>query len=253
MMYGDYHTHTTYSHGTGGVEDNVKAAIAAGLREIAVTDHGPRHLLAGIKLRRIPEYLGEIERMRAAYPEIAVLSGIEANFISVRGDIDLPEEYADRLDVVVCGYHKGIRPMKAGDAVYLLGNLVSKNSKRTLVRNTDAYVNALARNDIDIISHPCHDCRIDLRAVGTAAAEKGTLIELNGKRVSMSADDLVLLASLGCKFILDSDAHRPDKVGCADIQADVWKQSGLPDELIVNLAGAPHFMRGKAERARRRE
>ena len=56
MIYGDYHTHTTYSHGKGSVEDNVKAAIAAGLREIAITDHGPRHLLAGVKKKRLPEF-----------------------------------------------------------------------------------------------------------------------------------------------------------------------------------------------------
>lgn len=251
MIYGDYHTHTTYSHGSGSVEDNVKAALAAGLKEIAITDHGPRHLLAGIKRRRMPEFFAEVDAVREKYPDITIFKGMECNFLSPRGEIDVPEEYKDELDIVVCGYHKGIRPLKAGDVFFFLGNLLTKNSKKTLVRNTDAYVNALAMNDIDIISHPCHDCRIDLRAVGEAAAVKGTLMELNGKRVSLTADELVLLASLGCRFILDSDAHAPEKVGDVSCEADVWRKSGLPDELIVNLSGAPHFMRGKAGRVRR--
>ena len=251
MIYGDYHTHTTYSHGKGSVEDNVRAAIAAGLKEIAITDHGPRHLLAGIKLRRLPDFFADIERMREKYPDVRIYAGMETDFLSPRGEIDLPEEYADKFDIVICGYHKGIRPLKARDVPFFAGNLITKNSRKTLARNTDAYVNALARNDIDIISHPCHDCRIDLRAVGEAAAARGTLMELNGKRVSMTADELVMLASLGCRFILDSDAHSPDKVGNVEIEREVWEQSGLPDGLIVNLGTAPSFPRGKQERVRK--
>lgn len=244
MIYGDYHTHTTYSHGKGSVEDNVRAAIAAGLKEVAITDHGPRHLLAGVKLRRLPDFFADIERMREKYPEIRIYAGMETDFLSPRGETDVPKEYADKLDVIICGYHKGIRPLKMRDVPFFAGNLFFKNSAKTLARNTDAYVNAILNNDIDIISHPCHDCRIDLKAVGEAAAARGTLMELNGKRVSMTEDELVMLASLGCRFILDSDAHTPEKVGDVGIERGVWQRSGLPDELIVNLTGAPHFMRG---------
>lgn len=248
-MYGDYHTHTTYSHGKGSVEDNVKAAIAAGLREIAITDHGPRHLLAGVKLRRIPDFLRDIRNMRDKYPQISILAGMECNFLSTRGEIDLPEECADELDIVVCGYHKGIRPLKVRDIGFFLGNLITKNGKRTLVRNTDAYVNAIMKNDIDILSHPMHDCRIDLDAVGRAAAEKGTLIELNGKRVSLKPEELVRLAELGCRFVMDSDAHTPERVGDVSCEKSVWEMSGLPEELITNLDGTPEFCGKRIKRA----
>ena len=40
----DYHTHTTFSHGKGSIEDNVKAAIAAGLTGLAITDLSLIHI-----------------------------------------------------------------------------------------------------------------------------------------------------------------------------------------------------------------
>ena len=40
-MLFDYHTHTTFSHGKGSIEDNVKEAVKKGLKAIAITDHGP--------------------------------------------------------------------------------------------------------------------------------------------------------------------------------------------------------------------
>ena len=47
-IFADYHTHTVHSHGRGTVEDNVKAAISANLRAIAITDHGPANLLVSV-------------------------------------------------------------------------------------------------------------------------------------------------------------------------------------------------------------
>ena len=53
LLY-DLHTHTTFSHGKGSIEDNVKVAIEKGLKAIAITDHGPGHLTYGIKREAIP-------------------------------------------------------------------------------------------------------------------------------------------------------------------------------------------------------
>ena len=54
MYFGDYHTHTTFSHGTGSVEDNVASARALGLKEIAITDHGFGHMAYAVKRSAFP-------------------------------------------------------------------------------------------------------------------------------------------------------------------------------------------------------
>lgn len=246
MIFGDYHTHTTYSHGKGGVEDNVKAAISLGLKEIAITDHGLNHRSHGVKPKSFPLFLSEVAALREKYPEIRIYAGMEANFLSPRGEID-SAPVADKLDVSICGYHKFVKPLRFGDNFsFFARNLLTKNSKKMLVRNTDAYVKAIENNDIDIISHPMHDCKIDLKEVGKAAAARGTLMELNGKHRDMTSDDLRLLASLGCKFIMNSDAHTPDRVGDVSAQIAAYEEAELPWDLVANWDKLPQF-RSRAE------
>ena len=55
FMTGDFHTHTVHSHGEGTIRDNVLAARAKGLREIAITDHGPGNQENGISRASVPE------------------------------------------------------------------------------------------------------------------------------------------------------------------------------------------------------
>lgn len=250
MLSGDYHTHTTYSsmnHGKGSVDDNVRAALALGLKEIALTDHGLRHMTYGMTKKAFPRFLADVAAAREKYPDINVYAGLEANFISPNGVIDVDPDVTDKLDVLVCGYHKIVRP-KFGGTAFLLRNLVTKNSRKALVKNTDAYLRAIENYEIDILSHPNTSCRIDLKEVGGLAAKYGTYIELNGKRVSMTADDLIMLASLGCKFVMDSDAHSPDRVGDVSYPLEIWKTSGLPMSLIHNWDRLPDFRSGKVKR-----
>ena len=54
-LYYDIHTHTTYSHGKGSIEDNAAAAVAAGLKILGISDHGPGHIGYGIDMKKIPE------------------------------------------------------------------------------------------------------------------------------------------------------------------------------------------------------
>ncbi|MFR7473813.1 MAG: PHP domain-containing protein [Christensenellales bacterium] len=44
----DLHTHSDLSDGKGTLEENVEAAYRRGLGCIACTEHGPRHMKAGI-------------------------------------------------------------------------------------------------------------------------------------------------------------------------------------------------------------
>lgn len=244
MLTGDYHTHTTYSrmgHGKGSVEDNVRAAAALGLKEIGLTDHGLRHLTFGMTRKALPRFLADVRAAREKFPEVRVYAGLECNFLP-SGETDLTEDAAELLDITVCGYHKLVR----GAMSALLANTFSKNSARTLARNTDMYVRSLERYDIDIISHPQHDCRIDLRAVGEVAAAKGTYIELNGKHRDMTSDELVMLADLGCEFVMDSDAHSPARVGDVALQVAAMEEAGLPMTLVANWDRLPVFRSGGA-------
>lgn len=83
MFLGDYHTHTVYSHGKGTVEDNVRAAIAAGLKQLAITDHGFRHLTYNVRRGDWPYIMGDVEAARQKYPQIDIFLGLETNFNSL--------------------------------------------------------------------------------------------------------------------------------------------------------------------------
>ena len=249
MITGDYHTHTVYSHGKGSVEDNVLAAVKLGLKEIAITDHGFGHLIYNVRKSDFKYFLEDISVCREKYPQIKIYAGIEANFVSEDGDIDLSGRSREKLDIAVCGYHKFAAGGFFDFFSFTLPRLLfSKNSEKTISANTDAYIKAMENNRIDIISHPGYGAKIDIMAVGEAAKELGVLLELNGKRVNIKDEELLALADIGCEFIINSDAHSPERVGEVSLPVSVIERSGLPKACIANWDKLPVF-RGKAESA----
>ena len=110
----DFHSHTKYSHGTGTVEDNVVAAMSLGLEALAITDHGERHPLIGVKPSRFDEMRRDVDAVAKEY-RFRVLLGIEANILSPRGEIDLSPEDAAKLDVVLAGFHLTAYPLRFKD------------------------------------------------------------------------------------------------------------------------------------------
>ncbi len=118
--YADYHTHTCYSHGQGTVEENVMAARKKVLREIAITDHGPRHLFIGIKSKQSFDRMRlEVAACQKKYPDINVLLGVEANIISQEGDIDVSEDILPCLDLILVGYHLMVRTINISFTYHL--------------------------------------------------------------------------------------------------------------------------------------
>ena len=244
-VFADYHTHTRYSHGKGSIEDNVQAALKRGLTQIAITDHGP----ANYNLKRFgvksPEVLldikAEVHRLQKKYPEIEILTGVEANVISLDGTIDLPEQILKKLDKVLVGLHLMIIPQSFIDGKRLIyDNLVSYKlfkSKRKKIRyqNTLALINAINRYQVDIITHPGYRLDIDTVELARACQKVGTALEINVNHGYLSEKFVEIAAKEGVQFVISSDAHRPEDVGRLSLGVDLVQKIGLPIEQVQNL------------------
>ncbi|HBU11786.1 MAG TPA: histidinol-phosphatase [Clostridiales bacterium] len=232
---GDWHTHTTHSHGKGSMEDNVRAALLKGLASVAISDHGFSHLFYNI--RDVDRYLLEISALKKQYAgRIEVFSCVELNLLSMDGDLDIPPGYEGAFDLTMFGYHKMAGFADAKSAWRFL--LPKSRGKKAVEKNTAAYVAAVGKNKVDMISHPGYGLPIDKVVLAEACALRGTALEINAKHPEFTVEELMACAKTGVKFVIGSDAHSPERVGdFAAALARVY-EAGLSAAQIVNAKEA---------------
>lgn len=245
-FWGDYHTHTVHSHGKGTITQNVERAREVGLKEIAITDHGFRHMVYNVPRREWKDMREETEALKQKYSDINVYLGLETNLSSRFGTADLKEGDSELLDITVCGYHKLVVPHKISDIfAFFLPNLLrgenGKHPKKQIVRNTDAYLKLLESYEIDIVSHINYGIKADAVEVARACKYFGTYVELNGKRISMTDEELSVMASEGVEFVCNSDAHSVDRVGDMSLPLETVKRVGIDFKQIANWERLPDF------------
>lgn len=239
-FWGDYHTHTVYSHGKGTVEDNVRAARDLGLKAIAITDHGICGYPQNMHPIDFEPFLVEIERCRELYPDMQILAGVEANLISQRGELDMPSNAEDKLDIILCGYHTIRIPDKisAMFKMWMPNMMPTKRRSARRAKNTDSYIRAMQDYRVSVIAHPLRQFPCDLKALGEAAKTYGVYIELNGKNCMFTPEDFDTLGKTGCEFICSSDAHDVSRIG--DFSAvEKFEAAGLDKSLIANWERFP--------------
>lgn len=243
MVIADYHMHSKFSDGKNTIEEMVQAAVKQGMKEMAITDHGFNHV-CGIKLSDIQTILTEIERLNKIYP-IKILFGLEANLISASGDIDISKDVQKICDVVLLGYHKSFKPKTFKNIFnFFLPNMLhrKKPTKRQISRNTNAYINAINNNKIDILVHLNYaGCIVDLEKIGKFAKEKGVFIELNTKHLEFSGMQMIKLIQTGCNFILSSDAHNTSRVNDNTGGVNMMEKYGIPESRVANWNKLPKF------------
>ena len=238
MFRGDYHTHTVFSDGKGTVYENAVAAKEKGLLEVAITDHG-----FNIPTMSFKKYSEAKDRCKEAEDSlgIRVISGIEANLISLEGDIDITEKELRSIDYLTVGFHKfawfnGLKDfMKMYAVTYFNGLLAT--SEKAVERNTRAMISAIDKYPIKVITHVNHSLKVDVRAVAAACAAKDVLIEINVKHLRDLEGQWEYLAESGARFIVNSDAHTPAEVGVLTPAFDAAVAHGIEKERIVNYYG----------------
>ncbi len=248
ILTGDYHTHTPYSHGKNTIEENAQRAKALGLKQIGIADHGFSHITYGISKKKGEQYRAEC-RSVAQKLGIEVLVGMEANILGVEGKTDLTEKDYDLFDIFLCGNHILVWYDKFSDfTAYGLGNIFSRNfckkpSEKLLARNTKAYINVIKNNPVDILTHLNFKCPAKAVEVAKCAADYGTYIELNSKKIHLTDEELNDIAiKTEVRFVIDSDAHSSARVGDIKIVEEQLNRLHFPLDRIDNIDGRkPNF------------
>jgi len=188
----------------------------------------------------------EVAFLRTKYPQINILLGLETNINSFAGNIDLKPGDSELLDVTVAAYHKFVMPANVFDIFrFFLPNfwagIRKKSSAKLIARNTDAYIKAIEKHDIDIISHPNFGIKIDILEVAKACAHFGTMLELSGRKIRMTDNEIETAAGMGVSFIMNSDAHRLEDIGNVTAAVETAERIGIPHERIANWDKLPVF------------
>lgn len=244
QIFGDYHTHTTFSHGKGTVFENAIAAQKLGLKELGIADHGFGHILYGMDKAAMPKLRAEID-IAAAQTGVRVLLGVEANFVSPNGDIDIAPEDIEKFDFILVGQHRFVKSRLLDKFGFFLPNILKIKSKKMREKNTNAIIRAMEKYPIDAITHPKHGMAIDVLAVAKKAVETYTMIELNASKMLFSREEIEQMVEIGVMFLISSDAHRPEKIGRVENMLATLKEYNIPESQVANLNKLPTFKRKK--------
>ncbi len=226
---GDLHMHTFETDGTCSIREMAEAALLRGHRYIAITDHS-KHLSMtnGMNDERA---LAHAARVRAVNQEmggrIHIFTGIECDILP-DGSMDLADETLAQLDIVVASVHGKFDLSQA--------------------EQTTRILRALDNPYVRILGHPTgrkllgrDPIALDLEAVFTRAAANGVAVEHNAApaRTDLSDANMRLAKSLGCKIIIDTDAHA---TGELDYMADgiiQLRRAWLTPNDVLNTASTP--------------
>ena len=242
VITGDYHTHTVFSHGKGKIIDNANMAKEKGLKELGISDHGFAHPAFGLSA-------GKIAKMKTLCIDascktgVNVLLGIESNIIGTDGTVDLKEKYYKDFDLFLAGIHKFVMykfktAFKLGFPDVFYSYLKKKEIPKSLIKeNTKTFINVIKNNPVDAITHLNFCCFADVNEVTKVAAEYGTFIELNAKKTHLTDEEIYTAFNNGAKFIINSDAHSPSRVGEISLVEETLKRINIPTEAIVNIDG----------------
>ncbi len=242
ILTADYHTHTTFSHGKSSILQNAMQAKAVNLKEIAITDHGYGHRCFAVKKNQIEE-IKRLCQQATKQTGVKVLFGLETNILGISGKTDMYVDYISSFDLYLAGIHKFIKYDALKEWFKLLGEntavktLGLKPSKELIKRNTQVYINAIKSNPIDILTHPLYGVYADAQEVAKCCYDYGTYFEISARKVHLTDEEWLKVASTGVEFVVSSDAHISTSVGNVDLAKSLIERTSLPKNKIKNLNG----------------
>ena len=198
----DLHSHTVASgHAYCTVNELVEKANELGLEAIAITDHGP-----GLPDGPHIYHFSNQERFKTIPGNCKVLSGVEEDLSGPDGEVFLPENVLESLEIVLVGLH----PYPNGWA----NTNNKKNVLRSLLR---AMENPLIKGVTHPVNHWFDFSKEDMKTIVVNAKPTSTAVELNLSKIYGLEDKLFEFLDLAAEFnapiMINSDAHTVHELG----------------------------------------
>ncbi|MBS2021410.1 MAG: DNA polymerase/3'-5' exonuclease PolX [Deltaproteobacteria bacterium] len=225
------HVHTKWSDGAHTIEDMARAAKAAGLSWLAITDHT---VAAGTNPHMTAERLGEQAKEIAAVQQavgIRVLRGVEVDILK-DGSLDLPDEVLKTLDVVIASLHTRHGLDEAAQ--------------------TERLAKALSNPHVKIWGHPTgrllgsrEPTSMRMEELLALCAKTGVAVECNGtpERLDLSAEWLRHARTVGARVSISVDAHAKEQVENLDWAIGTARRGWTDRERVVNAREADEFLK----------
>lgn len=258
---GDVHMHTFESDGANSIREMAEAAIARGLEYIAITDHSKlltmtngmddaRALAHARRIREISSELAEEfeagrgpqwvryeaqlreDESLARKPERAfrILAGVEVDIL-LDGALDLDDGTLAQLDVVIASVHSGF----------------NQSPEEVTAR----VLRAAENRHVHILGHPTgrkvlkrEPYKVDVEQLLTAAARLGVAVEHNSAPARSDLSDLHLRRAkeLGCKIVVNTDAHSTGELDLIEYGIVQLRRAWLSAADVLNSANVDQFL-----------
>jgi DNA polymerase (family X) len=203
---GDLHMHTDATDGRDTIRQMAEAAMARGLKYIAITDHSKNLAMTnGLDDARALAHVKKIREVDAELQReyeggIRVLPGIEVDILA-DGKLDLEDSTLAEMDVVVASVHS--------------------HFNQPIEEMTERVLRALENPHVRILGHPTgrkvlnrEAYAIDIDLILKRAAELGVAVEHNASPARSDLSDLHLRVAkqFVCKIVVNTDAHSTEEL-----------------------------------------
>ena len=225
-MIANYHTHTRWcNHGTGEIEDYIKEAIKYGLEEISMTEHVPlTDNLDPSRMRweEFHQYNDDFDRVIDKYSnEIKIIKGFECEYYpeAMESYYRFKEKYGYEIFILgqhTCGKNREHDSFfkKGPEVLKLYAEEIGEGLKTgmfTFLAHPDLILqnynngpwDGYAEETMRSIFEICEklDVPIEINANG-----------LRGNRFYPDKQTFQLSKEYDLKYIINSDAHKPDSL-----------------------------------------
>lgn len=195
-LRGTFHNHTTASDGNATLEEMAAAAQELGLQYLGIADHSKSSFQAnGLHADRLLKQVAAIRALNETFDGFKLFAGSEVD-IHKDGTLDFDDEVLAQLDYVVASVHN----------VFTLSE--ADMTKRIIRAIENPYVSMLGHlTGRLLLQRPSY--AVNVPAIIDAAAETGTIIELNASpwRLDMDWRWWKLAQEKGVKTSINPDAH----------------------------------------------